>query len=323
MSWRLVSKLSCPFYNILMDISLEQIAEAFLRLRLSQILINEEYKRGEFKVPVHLAMGHEAIAVALNFILQEEDKLILSHRNIAYNLARLGSLRPILHEYLLKDSGLMGGRLGSMNLINPSRGIIYSSSILGNNFPVAVGIAMAHKLRNQPYVTFVLGGDGSIEEGSFYESLLNAKSWGTSLVFVIENNGWSLGTHILERRCSIDLEEFTNSLGIFYLKLGGNHSPEYIEALANVREKSLHENNPVCIEVLVKTLGDRRADDGRYINYHAGPSPVVDVLKHAPEAGILRENEEDPLFVMREELGREKFNQMSRKIMKELQEEIK
>ena len=105
----------------------EKIAEEILRLRISQISINEEYKAGKFKIPVHLALGHEAIAVALNHIFQDGDKLILSHRNMAYNLVRLGKLRPILDEYFLKPTGLAGGKLGSMNLINPSRGIIYAS----------------------------------------------------------------------------------------------------------------------------------------------------------------------------------------------------
>src|SRR3989344_108092 len=128
------------------EVTNEKIAEETLRLRLGQILINEEYKAGKFKIPVHLAMGHEAVAVALNHVLEEGDKLVLSHRNIEFNLARLGKLRPILDEYLLKPTGLAGGKLGSMNLINPARGIIYTSSILGNNFPVAAGIAMAEKV---------------------------------------------------------------------------------------------------------------------------------------------------------------------------------
>jgi len=77
-----------------------------IRLRLSQILVNEEYKQGKFKIPVHLALGHEAIAVAVHHAMGDGDKLILSHRNIAYNLARLGSLRAVLDEYFLKPSGL-------------------------------------------------------------------------------------------------------------------------------------------------------------------------------------------------------------------------
>ncbi len=305
-----------------MKLSGEQIAEEVLRLRLSQILVNEEYKAGKFKIPVHLAMGHEAVAVALNHVLEEGDRLVLSHRNIEFNLARLGKLRPVLDEYLLKPTGLAGGKLGSMNLVNPSRGIIYTSSILGNNFPVAAGLAMAEKVTERNGAVFVLGGDGSIEEGSFYENLLNAKTWGLGLIFIIENNEWSLGTHITERRCPIDIEKLAGSVGISYLQMKGNEVEKYIETFRSTRERALKEKTPICIEVMVKTLGDRHADDGRYINYHAGPSPVVDILKHAPLGGILRETEEDPVFVVQKEIGKEKLLEIGENIMKDLQKEL-
>ena len=66
------------------------IAKEILKNRFFQICINQKYKEKEFKIPIHLALGHEAIAVAINKIMTKKDNLILSHRNIAYNLARLG-----------------------------------------------------------------------------------------------------------------------------------------------------------------------------------------------------------------------------------------
>src|SRR3989338_9313995 len=122
-----------------------QIAREIIRLRLSQMIVNEKCKSGEFKIPVHLALGHEALAIAVSSIMQGKDKLLLSHRNIAYNLAR-APLLPIMNEYFLKPAGLAKGRFGSMNLINPRRGVAYTSSILGNQFAIAVGISMAEKL---------------------------------------------------------------------------------------------------------------------------------------------------------------------------------
>lgn len=305
-----------------------EIAKEVLRIRISQILINEEYKAGKFKIPVHLAMGHEAIAVALNHVLKNEDRLILTHRNMEYNLARLGKLRPILDEYLLRPTGLMQGRLGSMNVINPARGIIYSSSILGNNFPVSAGVAMAQKMMEKVGVVFVLGGDGSIEEGAFYEALTMMKTLGLRVILIIENNEWSLGTHISERRCPIDLQKITAGFNIRYLKLEGNQTEKYIEILSGIREEVLRNDDPVCIEVALKTLGDRHDvptpeyPEGRYINYHAGPTQTVDVTKHFP-GGILKENEDDPVFVLGQELGREKIIELSHEVMKGLQDELK
>ena len=184
----------------------DKIIEELIRTRLSQVLINEEYKNGKFKIPIHLSFGHEGIAVAVSNTMQGQDKLILSHRNIAYNLVRCGKFRPIMEEYYLTGSGIANGRLGSMNLMQKKNGIIYSSSILANNFSVSAGAAMAEKLWQKSGVIFVVGGDGSMEEGSFYESLVMMKSLGLSVIVIIENNEWSLATHISERRTPIDLQ---------------------------------------------------------------------------------------------------------------------
>lgn len=305
----------------------DKLVHELLMIRFSQILINEECKAGKFKIPVHLSLGHEAIAVAVSNTLNVQDKLLLSHRNMAYNLARLGTLKPIVEEYFLRASGIANGRLGSMNLSNKANNIIYTSSILGNNFSVAAGIAMAEKLSNSKAVTFVLGGDGSMEEGSFYESLVMVKSLGLSVLVTIENNEWSLGTHISERRTQIDLEGLSASLGINYLKLEGNDVENYIQILKGARQKSIQDSQPLCIEVILKTLGDRHIapttdyPDGKYINYHAGPSPTVDVAGHLNGA-ILCENPDDPIYVLREKIGEKKLIKISNDILNRLKGEL-
>src|SRR6187401_415546 len=118
----------------------EKIAREILRLRFSQILVNQGNKSKQFKVPIHLALGHEAIAVAIAAVLKEKDWLLLTHRNIHYNLARSPSLRKKLDEYLGKDCGEANGQLGCMNLYNESAGVLYTSSILGNQMAVAAGV---------------------------------------------------------------------------------------------------------------------------------------------------------------------------------------
>src|SRR3989344_9056191 len=124
-----------------------KLIENMVRVRLGQIIINEKIKNNEFKIPIHLAMGHEAIAIAVDSIMTESDQLVLSHRNIHYNLARAKNLKSEIDEYLLKKEGLAEGQLGSMNLANEKKGIMYTSSILGNNLPVATGLALGKKVK--------------------------------------------------------------------------------------------------------------------------------------------------------------------------------
>lgn len=305
----------------------DKLIDALIRTRLSQVLINEEYKKGIFKIPVHLSFGHEAIAVAVSETLQGDDKLLLSHRNMSYNLVRSGNLRAVLDEYYLNNTGLAKGRLGSMNLMNREKNIIYSSSILANNFSVAAGVAMAEKLKNKGGFTIVLGGDGSMEEGSFYESLVMMKSLELPALVIIENNEWSLGTHVSERRKPIYLQQLCSAVDIEYLRLEGNDTDDYIMALAALRKKIIAGNDPVCVEVILKTLGDRRNPptpeypEGKYINYHAGPSPTVDVNGNLYNV-ILRESSDDPVFVLCEKIGMEKLGTITKEIMAQLKSEL-
>lgn len=98
------------------------VAKDLIRVRFSQMIINEGIKIGEFKIPIHLGLGHEAIAVAVKTVMREEDQLVLMHRNIHYNIAKTEYLIPKIDEYLLKKEGLAKGRLGSMNLANEEEG---------------------------------------------------------------------------------------------------------------------------------------------------------------------------------------------------------
>lgn len=301
-----------------------ETAKEVLRIRLSQMIINEKYKAGEFKIPIHLALGHEAIAVAVDSIMEESDQLVLSHRNIHYNLARTEKLKPELDEYLLKKEGLARAELGSMNLAAEEKNIIYTSSILGNNLPVAAGLALGKKAKKEEGIVIVETGDGAIEEGSFYESLEFLKSNNLSCLVIIENNGWSLATRIKERRCDIDLAKFAESLDLKYEKLRGNDVFQYIEKLKNLKQYSLENNTPIVIEVELTTLGGRYVEDAnnpegkRFINYHAGPAPEV-FLRNLP---LIEESENDPIFVLSSQFDETVLRRTSDEILEQLKKEI-
>lgn len=277
------------------------LAREVLRLRLSQLLINERYKAGAFRVPIHLALGHEAVALGLATTMGPGDQVLLPHRNLHYNLARCRSLAAVVDEFLLRPSGLAGGRYGSMNLVNPAAGVVYSSSILGNNLCVAVGVALAEKVLDTAAATFVVTGDGAMEEGAFYETLALMAGQGTAAVLVVENNEWSLASRIEERRNPIDVAALAAACGAGYRGLDGNDVYAYAQAFAEIRQAALNERRPMVIEAQLSTLGDWRQPtpefpDGKYINYHAGPAPTT-TLQPWP---LLAEHSGDPLFVLLE-----------------------
>lgn len=299
------------------------LVKEILRLRLSQMLINERIKQGAFKIPIHLAMGHEAIAVAVDAVMEENDQLVLSHRNIHYNLARTKSLKPEIDEYLLKKEGLAGGELGSMNLANKEKNIIYTSSILGNNLAVAAGLALGKKMKKEQEIVIVETGDGAMEEGIFYEAVEFIKSNSLPVLIIVENNGWSLATEIKERRCDINLQKFSETFGVRYEKLQSNDVYEYIEKLKELRKQALDENSAIVIEVELTTLGFLRMKSesdpvGRFINYHAGAAPEVK-LENGPK---IENSENDPICVLEKYFNQEDLDKVGKEILENLKKEI-
>ena len=300
-----------------------EVAKKILRMRLSQMLVNEKYKAGLFKIPIHLAMGHETIAVAVDAAMEKNDQLVCSHRNIHYNLARTGTLKPILDEYLLKKEGLASAQLGSMNLANEEKNMAYTSSILGNNLPVAVGLALGQKVKGSNGLVIVVTGDGAMEEGTFYESLLFLKSQGLSALVIVENNNWSMHTKIEERRSSIDLPKFAASLGAGYEQLSGNDPYQYIERIKKMREQLLEEKASAILDVAVTTLGGWYVEaggnpEGRYIHLHAGPTPKISVtewpeIEHSPA---------DPVFVLQKYFALNDLKTYAGEILRTLKKEI-
>lgn len=231
-------------------------------IRAWQHLLNESLKVSRFPIPVHLAFGYEALAVALAGVIQKQDRVVLPHRNVAYQLAFLRALEPLICEFLGRPDGAAGGLLGSMNLVVRHTPVSYTTSILGNGLPVASGVAMQSKLRGAEAVTFVVVGDGAIEEGSFYETLVFAKSHGLSLCLIQENNDQSMSSSIAQRRSVIGWDKIGESMGAPFFRARGISFQGCSDVLSKARQASLTGKTPVLVEVSVHAY-----------NQHAGPTP--------------------------------------------------
>ena len=299
------------------------IAKEILRLRLSMMIINEKFKKNAFKIPIHLALGHESIAIAVSNIMDKEDQLVLSHRNVHYNIARTSSLKLIIDEYLLRKEGVGGAKLGSMNLANEKEGVAYTSSILGNNLSVAAGLALGKKVKGTKGCVIAVTGDGAMEEGTFFECLEFLRFLHLAVIVIVENNGWSLATQIHERRGPIDLNLFSKALDVDYIKLEGNDPFKYIKTITEIRSSVIANECPVVIEVNLNTLGDWRLKtdeypDGKFINYHAGPAPTVEISSWP----LIKENENDPVYVLTKSIEQNILKKNASDILEQLNEEI-
>ncbi len=173
-----------------------------LYIRLVDETMAARYSEQEMRCPVHLSVGQEATAVGVCQALRVTDRVFSTHRCHAHYLAKGGDLKAMLAEIYGKAAGCIGGRGGSMHLTDPEKGMIASVPIVASSIPLAVGSALADKIDRADRVSVAFIGDASVEEGVFHESANFASLNKLPVLFVCENNLYSVYTSLQERQPS-------------------------------------------------------------------------------------------------------------------------
>jgi pyruvate dehydrogenase E1 component alpha subunit len=179
--------------------------ETMLRIRLAEEAIAQLVERGEARCPCHLCIGQEAVAAGVCTALTPDDSVWGGHRSHGHYIARGGSIEALFAEILGRSTGCSSGRGGSMHLFAPQAGILGTVPIVAGTVPLAIGAAMAYRLRNEARVAVAFFGDGALEEGHVHESLNLAALYALPVVFVCENNLYSSHLHWTERRVADNL----------------------------------------------------------------------------------------------------------------------
>lgn len=176
--------------------------------------IADRYSDQEMRCPVHLSIGQEGVAVGTAAALERSDLILSSHRAHAHYLAKGGDLTSMLAEIYGRATGTAGGRGGSMNLRDPDVGVLLSIPIVASSIPVAVGVAFTQKRTNSGKVVVSYFGDAAIEEGVFHEAANFASLHQLPIVFVCENNLYSVYTNLRDRQPDRSITEVANAHGI-------------------------------------------------------------------------------------------------------------
>lgn len=279
-----------------MKIDKKKILQLAIKSREFQISINKELIKGKTKVPIHLALGHEFVAALVrNYFKVGHDSLFLTHRNIHYTSIFSKNSKKTYNKFFSKKIDVLSS-MGSMNYMDKNDSDIkYTSSILANNLSVASGFAEGNK--GSSSIVYCVTGDGAIEEGSFYETLLLARSLDLRIIFILENNNFSMATTIQQRRSKINMKQLTNSLGIdyFFFKKKNIHKniQSYKNIISNVRIKS----RPVVCEFDIQTLGSYGVQSNKIFYHHgAMKRKILDNL-------LIFNDDRDILYILNKELG--------------------
>lgn len=185
-----------------MKIHLINLYFSMLRIRRIEEAIAERYKEQKMRTPVHLSIGQESIAAIVGSQLHHDDYCVSTHRAHAHYLAKGGSLKAMIAEIYGKVTGCCRGRGGSMHLIDRTVGFMGSTAIVGNTIPIGVGLGLSLKLSRKEKISCIFLGDGAIEEGVFFESLNFAVLKKLPVLFICENNRYSVYSPFTKRQPS-------------------------------------------------------------------------------------------------------------------------
>ena len=206
-----------------MTTSLLELYRSMLLIRRVEERIIDEYAAQEMRCPVHLCIGQEAVASGVCAALEPTDKVMSGHRSHGHYLAKGGDLGRMIAEIYGKRSGCSLGKGGSMHLIDLTCGFLGSAPIVASTIPIGVGTAFAAKYRGEHRITAVFFGDAAVETGAFHESVNFALVHSLPVLFVCEDNLYSVYTPIEPRQpAGRGLAQLAAGMGMTTAKGDGN-----------------------------------------------------------------------------------------------------
>ena len=177
-----------------------------IRIRRFEDKCAELYTQEKIRGFLHLYDGEEAVAVGVIPVLEARDRIVATYREHGHALVRGVPMRAVLAEMYGKQEGCSRGRGGSMHLFDRATNFYGGNAIVGGGLPLAIGLALADRMRRETIVTACFFGEGAVAEGEFHESLNLAALWGLPVLFVCENNLYAMGTALSLSESETDIQ---------------------------------------------------------------------------------------------------------------------
>jgi TPP-dependent pyruvate/acetoin dehydrogenase alpha subunit len=226
-----------------------RIYKKMLLIRRVEETIAEKYHEGKMRCPTHLSIGQECVSACISICLKSDDFAVSTHRGHAHYIGKGGDLRKMIAEIYGKSTGCSKGKGGSMHLIDLDVNFMGTSAIVGNSIPVGVGLGLSISLKKTQQISVIFLGDGAVEEGVFYESINFAAVKNLPILFVCENNLYSVYSPLSvrqpkERR----IHEMVEGIGIKASYADGNDTEATYKILADTIQEIRQGKGPRFIE---------------------------------------------------------------------------
>jgi pyruvate dehydrogenase E1 component alpha subunit len=274
-----------------MPVSREELSPLFRQMQLIRRLEEEAaraYVQGKIGGFLHLYIGQEAIATGTEAAIRKTDYVITTYRDHGFALVRGTSPRAIVAELYGKDTGCSRGLGGSMHMFDGPNRFLGGHGIVGGHVSLAAGVAFRSRYLKNQDVTVCFFGEGATNIGGFHEGLSLAGLWKLPVVFVCENNLYSMGTPIERTMPAKDLTDKAAGYAMARDRFQGQDVIEVRDRIGAAVERARTGGGPTLIEIVTyRFRGHSMSDPGKY--------RTSDEVEAAKKSG-------DPLRIARDRL---------------------
>jgi pyruvate dehydrogenase E1 component alpha subunit len=252
-----------------------------------------EFRKGKIGGYLHVYIGQEAIASGLISALKDDDIVFCGYRDHAQALALGSDPDKVMAELFGKGTGISKGKGGSMHLFDTEHGLYGGYGIVGGHLPLAAGAAYSMRYQGGDGIVLCYFGDGAMNIGSFHEAMNMAGLWGHQgmcpIVFIIENNGYAMGTSVERHSALTDLSARVRAYDIPTEKVDGQD----IFAVRGVADRVFRQvretGKPYCIEA---------------VTYRFSGHGAADILQpYRAKEEVEQHRQRDPISILRTRLS--------------------
>ncbi len=240
----------------------------------------------------HLYIGQEACAAGAVTALRKGDKWITAYRDHAHPLALGTDPKYVMAELYGKETGITKGKGGSMHIFDKNVNFIGGHGIVGAQVPMGAGIAFAEMYNNTGNVCICHMGDGAVRQGAFHEALNLAMLWKLPVIFVIENNGYAMGTSVTRTSNVHELYTLGESYDMPAEPVDGMKVEDIHMAVARAAERARAGEGPTLLE---------------FRTYRYKGHSMSDPQKYRTKEEVEAYKQRDPVEQVRDTILKKKF----------------
>lgn len=223
------------------------------------------YGQQKIKGFCHLYIGQEAVVAGTMSALKKEDRIITAYRDHAHALACGISAREVMAELYGKETGCSKGKGGSMHMFSKEHNFFGGHGIVGGQIPLGAGIAFADMYRGGDQVTVCYFGDGAARQGALHETFNMAMLWKLPVIFVIENNGYAMGTSVGRTTNVREMYKIGESYEMPSASVDGMNAEAVHKAVAEAAERGRKGEGPTLLEIRTyRYRGHSMSDPAKY-----------------------------------------------------------